>query len=72
MDQCAGRMPGLDLLAKDELDFGRIFLRHEGEDGGMESFEHFGGELMGVSWECAWRRWERRGCWSGEGRTGQT
>ena len=37
-------MPGLDLLAEDELDFSGVFLRDGGEDGGGEGGEHFGGE----------------------------
>jgi hypothetical protein len=41
-----GRENGnLDLLAKDDLDFGRVLLRDDGLDGCVDCVEHFGREL---------------------------
>ena len=45
MDESGGGVPGLDLLAENELDFATVFFGGEGEDGGVEGFEHFGGVL---------------------------
>lgn len=52
-------MPGLDLLAEEELDFWGVGLGGAGgEDGGVQGFEHFGGELGGGFWFLggAWMR----------------
>ena len=43
--ECAGGVPGLDLLAEDYLQFAGVFLGEEGKDGGGEGEEHFCGEL---------------------------
>ncbi len=35
MAECAGGVPGLDLLPEDELDFSGVFLGEGREDGGV-------------------------------------
>ena len=37
-------MPGLDLLAEEELDFASVFLVEVRKDGAVEGIEHLGGE----------------------------
>ncbi len=45
MGECAGGVPGLDLLAEDYFQFAGVFLGEKGEDGGGEGEEHFCGKL---------------------------
>ena len=45
VDERGGGVPGLDLLAEDELDVvGVGFVLRVGDDGGVDCFEHFGAE----------------------------
>lgn len=48
MDQGRGRVPWLDLLSENELDFGGILLFHERKDGRVERSEHFDGKLGAI------------------------
>ena len=64
MHQCGRRMPWLDLLTEQDLDFGGVLGFEDREDGVVDCVEEFGGvgadivevELEGVE-----------GWWSGEG-----
>lgn len=66
MDESARRVPGLDLLAKDQLEFARILAGEGREDVGGEGEEHFGGELGADVYQYTERRaridkWRKRG-----------
>ena len=41
-NECAGRVPGLNLLAKEKLHFPRVLGGHGREDRGIQRVEHFG------------------------------
>ena len=48
MDEGAGRMPWLNLLAEDDLQFVGVFGFYEWKDGVVESVEQFRGELKKI------------------------
>ena len=48
MDECRGRVPGLDLLAEDYAEVVCVGLLDYGGDGVVEGGKHFGGELGGA------------------------
>jgi hypothetical protein len=61
--QGRGRVPGLDVLAEDQAQFGRVSVRDEGRDGAVHGVEHLGGEGADVVEVCG----ESRGppLWAG-------
>ncbi len=45
VDEGAGRVPWLDLLAEDQLEVFGVFGLYEWDDGSVDRVEHLGGEL---------------------------
>lgn len=50
-----GWVPGLDLLAEDDLDAAGVFLFDDGEDGSVEGVEHFSGKWADIVEIFAWK-----------------
>lgn len=53
VEEGGGGVPGLDLLAEDEAELGRVFVGDVGGEGWVEGLEDFGGEGAGVVEVCS-------------------